>query len=47
MVQSDNVKSLKMMRQLGAVGEGLCRHTFGEHVDAVVFGMLKEECKWL
>ena len=46
-VKSDNLASLEMMPRLGAVEEGRIRHTFGEHVDGIVFGMLKEECRWL
>lgn len=47
LVAADNVASLKMMRQLGAVVEGRLRHHFAEDVDGIVFGLLKTECRWL
>ncbi len=41
-----NHKAMKMNRQLGFVEEGRLRKMFGKH-DAVLFGMLKQECKWI
>ena len=41
-----NDKAMKMNRQLGFVEEGRLRKMFGKH-DAVLFGMLKQECKWI
>lgn len=46
-VASDNAPSLKMMDQLGFKAEGVIRHGYDGFRDAVVFGMLREECRWL
>mgnify|MGYP003113161462 FL=1 len=41
-----NAKAMKMNKQLGFVEEGRLRQMFGKH-DAVLFGMLRNECKWI
>ena len=46
-VKSDNKASLKMMRPLGAVREGIIRQAFTNKVDGIIFGMLREECRWI
>lgn len=46
MVASDNEPSLSLCERLGFVREGVLRKALGE-IDVVVFGMLREECKWL
>jgi RimJ/RimL family protein N-acetyltransferase len=45
-VSETNVKSLKMCLRLGATVEGKLRKWFGDN-DGVVFGMLKEDCKYI
>lgn len=42
-----NTASMKMTEQLGFVREGLYRKYFPNDVDAQVWGMLREECKWI
>jgi hypothetical protein len=37
---------MKMNRQLGFVQEGRLRQLYAPH-DAILWGMLKEECKWI
>lgn len=51
-VASDNAPSLRMMGKrgrspLGVVEEGRVRAAFPNDVDGLLFGMLKEECKWI
>jgi len=41
-----NVKAMKMNRQLGFTPEGILRKLYYPN-DAIIFGMLKDECKWL
>ena len=41
-----NDKAMKMNGQLGFVEEGRLRQFYGKH-DAVLFGMLRNECKWI
>ena len=41
-----NEKAMKMNRQLGFTQEGRLRQLYAPH-DAVLWGMLKEECKWI
>lgn len=45
--RADNLASRDMLLRLGAVEEGRIRKTFDGDVDGVVFGMLKEECRWI
>lgn len=52
LVAANNEWSLRMMRNrgrspLGVVEEGRVRAAFPGDVDGVLFGMLKEECRWL
>jgi hypothetical protein len=35
------------VRKLGAVYEGFLRHGLDGDRDALVFGMLREDCRWL
>ncbi len=44
-IESDNVKALKLNRGLGFKDEGLLKHWYGNK-DGIVLGLLKEECKW-
>lgn len=51
-VAADNDRSLKMMQHcgrspLGVVPEGRVRAAFPNDVDGLLFGMLREECRWL
>jgi RimJ/RimL family protein N-acetyltransferase len=46
-VKADNSKSLSMVRKLGFVQEGVSRDFFADGLDGILFGMLKEECKWI
>jgi RimJ/RimL family protein N-acetyltransferase len=41
-----NEKAMKMNSQLGFVQEGRLRQMYAPH-DAAIWGMLKQECKWL
>ena len=49
-VQSDNEKSLSLCDRLGAKREGILRSWFkedGKPFDAIAFGLLVNECKWI
>lgn len=46
-VSKSNVKSLKLVKGLGFVQEGILRKYRGSGEDCYIFGMLKSECKWL
>lgn len=41
-----NKKAMKMNRQLGFTQEGRLRQMYAPH-DAIIWGMLKDECKWI
>jgi len=41
-----NKKAMKMNRQLGFTEEGRLRQLYAPH-DAILWGMLKDECKWI
>jgi len=43
----DNPRILKFMDGIGFTREGILRKAFNRKIDAIVFGMLKEECYWL
>lgn len=45
-VEEHNLKSLSLCDRLGAKPEGVLRKWFGK-TDGIIFGMLKEECKWI
>lgn len=45
-VSKSNVKSLKLVKGLGFVQEGILRKYRGSGEDCYIFGMLKSECKW-
>ena len=48
MVRADNEKSMKMLRQAGAVREGVARNSFEGDIDGIAFGMLREEAeRWI
>ena len=41
-----NEKTMKIVKQLGFTEEGRLRQLYAPH-DAVLWGMLKEECQWI
>ena len=41
-----NKKAMKMNRQLGFTPEGILRQMYCPN-DAIIWGMLKDECKWI
>jgi len=47
LIRRDNKQSIDMVKRLGYRLEGICRKTFSDNCDAVIFGMLKNECKWI
>lgn len=47
LVAETNTTSKKMIEQLGFVKEGQYRKYFANDVDAQVWSMLREECKWI
>lgn len=42
----DNPETIVLLQRLGAKEEGVLRRWFGE-LDGIVYGMLREECRWL
>lgn len=46
-VKADNQPSIRMLETAGARREGIARMAFDGDVDGIVFGMLKEECRYL
>lgn len=46
LVAADNEQSVKMVARMGFVQEGVVRKAFGEQ-DGILFGMLREECRYL
>lgn len=47
LIAKDNKRSRKMVATLGFKQEGTIRHGFRPGMDAVIYGMLGTECKWL
>lgn len=45
-VREDNTESRGLVLRLGASFEGRIRKAFDETVDGIVYGMLREECRW-
>lgn len=43
----DNKRIARFLDGIGFTREGVLRKAFNRKVDAVIFGMLKEECHWL
>lgn len=43
---ADNKKMIKLFKGLGFVQEGRLRKGF-PHADALIFGMLRDDCKWI
>ena len=42
----DNPRIATFLDGIGFTREGILRKAFGRKVDAIIFGMLKEECHW-
>ncbi len=42
-----NRKARKALRIIGFIEEGTCRHALDGVQDAVVYGLLRENCKWI
>lgn len=47
MVEYDNYKSNSLTHRLGFVQEGVMRKASYNKKDLIVYGMLKDECKWI
>lgn len=48
-VKGDNSASLRVIKKMGFQQEGVSRQFFGEgpENDGILFGMLRQECKWI
>lgn len=46
-IRPSNSKSQNLARKLGFKYEGMKRKAYPDGEDMLIFGMLKEECKWL
>lgn len=46
-IDADNLKSIRLCEHLGFVQEGRLRQAAGPKVDRLLFGMLREECRFL
>lgn len=46
-VSSNNTKARKFQVGLGFTQEGVCREAMPGGVDAIVYGLLKRECRWI
>ncbi len=44
---ADNLRIATFLDGIGFTREGVLRKAFGRKVDAIIFGMLKEDCYWL
>jgi len=42
-----NRKARKALRIIGFIEEGTCKHALDGVQDAVVYGLLRENCKWI
>jgi hypothetical protein len=47
MVEHDNYKSNSLTERLGFIQEGVMRKASFNKKDLVVYGMLREDCKWI
>lgn len=47
LVRADNFKAQKLDEHLGFVKEGLIRQGCSDKTDMILYGMLKEECRWI
>lgn len=46
-VAKHNKRSRKLVAGVGFKQEGTVRHGYAPNIDAVVYGMLQQECRWL
>jgi RimJ/RimL family protein N-acetyltransferase len=47
LVRADNFKAQKLNENLGFVKEGILRCAEKDGTDVILYGMLKDECRWL
>jgi RimJ/RimL family protein N-acetyltransferase len=47
LVRIDNLKAQKLDEHLGFVQEGIIRRGATDGTDFIMYGMLKEECRWI
>jgi RimJ/RimL family protein N-acetyltransferase len=47
LVRADNLRAQKLDEHLGFVQEGVMRKAATDGTDYIIYGMLKEECRWL
>lgn len=47
LVRTDNVKAQRFDEHLGFVKEGVMRKGASDGTDFIIYGMLKEECRWV
>lgn len=47
LVRADNERAQKLDEHLGFVREGVMRRGATDGTDYIIYGMLKEECRWL
>ena len=47
LVRVDNIKAQRLDEHLGFVREGVLRRGATDGTDYIIYGMLKEECRWL
>ena len=45
--REDNEKAIKLANKLGFKQEGITREYYADHTNAILFGMLKHECRWI
>ena len=46
-VGSNNLASIDLTERLGFKREGICRAAMDDGSDAIIYGMLREECPWI
>lgn len=47
LVRVDNIKAQRLDEHLGFVREGVLRQCASDGTDYIIYGMLKEECRWI
>lgn len=47
LIKENNHKSIKFVKRLGFVQEGIIRHGSDDGKNIILFGLLKEDCKFL
>jgi RimJ/RimL family protein N-acetyltransferase len=47
LVRVDNIEARRFDENLGFVQEGIIRRGADDGTDMILYGMLKEECRWL